>query len=130
MYSTCCYSSGRPPMSFAAFNPRILRIPCLGWVVQMLIVTRVHTRGILYSDSSCSKAYTCTIRTRRNRGVINTRWTRRCCHVAGNSTLMIAKEAWRWLLHSTRRVRKIHVLPACSFLVSGEARVEMCVKML
>jgi hypothetical protein len=43
---------------------------------------------------------------------------------------MIAKKTRCWLLHSTRRVRKVHILTTCSFLVSGETRVKMCVKML
>lgn len=126
---TCCNSTRWPPMRFAAFNPRVLWIRRLCLIVQMLVFAWAHSWGILYGHCSRSECHT-PVRAGRNSGVVHTCWRRRCCHVAGHTALMIAEKTRSWLLHSTRRVREVHVLTGSSLLVSGEARVKMREKML
>lgn len=117
-------------MSFTAFDPRVLRVTSFCWVVQMLIVRCVHHWRILNRHSSWSVGYSITIRARWNARVIHTCRTWRRCHVAWNSTLMIAKKTRRWLLHSTWRVGEIHILCGSAFFIRGETRIEMCIKVL
>lgn len=125
---TCSDSSRRPPVRFTVrtFNPRILRITAVWRIIRVLAVYGIQRSWRLTGHSSRSIGHW-SIVARRN-PVVNTPLGRRC-HVALNTTLRMIGEKSGWLLHSTRRIGKVHVLSWWCVLVS-QARVEMGIQML